>query len=121
MKKTTLILGASPKPSRFAYKAVRSLQRRDIPLIAIGRKDVDLDGILIKTGKPTDIPDVHTVALYLNKERQKEYYDYILSLKPKRIIFNPGTTNPELAELALANDIEVIDDCLLVMLNTGRF
>ncbi len=121
MEKTTLILGASPKPSRFAYKAVRSLQRRDIPLIAIGRKEVDLDGILIKTGKPKDIPKVHTVALYLNKESQKEYYDYILSLKPSRIIFNPGTTNPDLAELALKNDIEVVNDCLLVMLNTGRF
>jgi len=121
MEKRTLVLGASPKPHRFAYKAVRSLQRREIPLIAIGRKDVDLDGILIRTGKPADIDQVHTVALYLNAERQKEYYDYILSLKPKRIIFNPGTRNPELAELALDNDIEVVDDCLLVMLNTGRF
>lgn len=121
MDKRTLVLGASPKPSRFAYKAVRSLQRRAIPLIAIGRKDVDLDGINIRTGKPTDIEPIHTIALYLNSERQLEYYDYILALKPKRLIFNPGTTNPELAELALQNDIEVVNDCLLVMLNTGRF
>lgn len=121
MEKRTLVLGASPKPHRFAYKAIRSLQRRDVPLVAIGKKDVDLDGIIIRTGKPTDIDQVHTVALYLNAVRQKEYYEYILSLKPKRIIFNPGTTNPELAELALKNNIEIVDDCLLVMLNTGRF
>ena len=121
MEKRTLVLGASPNPSRFAYKAVRSLQRRDIPLVAIGRKDVDLDGILIRTGQPMDMDPIHTVALYLNAERQKEFYDYIISLKPVRIIFNPGTTNPELAEIAIQNNIEVINDCLLVMLNTGRF
>lgn len=121
MEKRTLVLGASPKPHRFAYKAIRSLQRREIPLIAIGRKDVDLDGILIRTGKPKDIDQVHTVALYLNAENQREYYDYILDLKPVRIIFNPGTSNPELAEMALDRGIEIVDDCLLVMLNTGRF
>ena len=121
MEKRTLVLGASPKPHRFAYKAVRSLQRRDIPLIAIGKKDVDLEGIKIRTGKPLDIEPIHTVALYLNAERQREYYDYIIGLKPNRIIFNPGTTNSELAELASQKGIEVIDDCLLVMLNTGRF
>ena len=121
MEKRTLVLGASPKPSRFAYKAVRSLQRRDIPLVAIGRKDADLDGIKIRTGKPTDIEKINTVALYLNAEHQREYYDYIISLKPVRIIFNPGTTNPELAELALQSGISVVNDCLLVMLNTDRF
>ncbi|MDX2413826.1 MAG: CoA-binding protein [Bacteroidales bacterium] len=121
MNKRTLVLGASPKPSRFAYKAVRSLQRRDIPIVAIGRKDAELDGILIRTGKPKDIDTIHTVALYLNVESQKEFYDYILDLKPKRIIFNPGTTNPEFAEMAAQKGIDVINDCLLVMLNTGRF
>ena len=121
MEKRTLVLGASPNPNRFAYKAVRSLQRRDIPLVAIGRKDTDLDGIKIRTGKPADIGVIHTVALYMNAELQKEYYDYILSLKPKRIIFNPGTRNPDFAEIAREKGIEVVDDCLLVMMNTGRF
>lgn len=121
MNKRTMILGASPKPSRFAYKAVRSLQRRNIPIIAIGRKDIDLDGIKIRTGKPLDTEPVHTIALYLNVDNQKEYYDYILDLNPKRIIFNPGTSNPELESLAREKNIEVINDCLLVMLNTGRY
>lgn len=121
MEKRTLVLGASPNPDRFAYKAVRSLQRRDIPLVAIGRKDADLDGIKIRMGKPLDIGEIHTVALYMNADLQKEYYEYILKLKPRRIIFNPGTRNPEFSETARAKGIEVVDDCLLVMLNTGRF
>lgn len=121
MDKRTLVLGASPNPSRFAYKAVRSLQRREIPIVAIGRKDTNLDGIQIRTGKPMDIEPIHTVALYLNPERQKDFYDYILDIKPKRIIFNPGTTNPELEDMARKEGIEVVNDCLLVMINTGRY
>lgn len=121
MEKITLVLGASPNPDRFAYKAIRSLQRRNIPVIAIGRRDVDLDGLKIKKGMPADIGPVHTITLYMNAKNQKEYYDYMLSLQPKRIVFNPGTTNPEFAELAKEKGIEVIDDCLLVMLNTGKF
>ena len=121
MEKRTLVLGASPNPSRFAYKAVRSLQRRDIPVVAIGRKDVDLEGIKIRQGKPNDIGDIHTVTMYMNSKFQSEYYDYILSLKPKRIIFNPGTTNPELAELAMQNGIEVRNECMLIMLSNNKF
>jgi len=121
MEKKTLVLGVSDNPSRFAYKAIRSLQRRDIPIVAIGRKDIDLDGIKIRKGQPAGVEGVHTVSLYMNSSLQKEYYDYILSLKPRRIIFNPGTRNPELAEMAVIDGIEVVDDCMLVMLNTGRF
>ena len=122
MDKTTLVLGASPNPNRFAYKAIRSLQRRSIPVVAIGRRDVDLDeNLRIRKGKPSDIGKIHTVTLYMNAKFQQEYYDYIIKLSPKRLIFNPGTTNPELAEKAREAGIEVIDDCLLVMLNTGKF
>lgn len=121
MEKTTLVLGASSKPDRFAYKAIRSLQRRNIPVIAIGRKDVDLDGIKIRQGQPTDIGPVHTITLYLNPRNQEEYYDYILSLEPSRIIFNPGTSNPLLADIARSKGIEVIEECMLIMLNSSRF
>jgi uncharacterized protein len=122
MDKTTLVLGASPNPNRFAYKAIRSLQRRNIPIVAIGRRDVDLDDMIkIRRGKPVDIGRIHTVTLYMNSKFQEEYYEYILALNPKRLIFNPGTTNPVLAEMARKAGIEVIDDCLLVMLNTGKF
>jgi len=121
MEKTTVVLGASPKPDRFAYKAVRSLQRRNIPVIAIGRKDTDLDGIKIRKGKPTDIGPVHTVTLYLNPRNQEEYHDYILSLEPKRIIFNPGTRHPEFAQRARDKGIEVVEGCMLIMLNSSKF
>jgi predicted CoA-binding protein len=121
MEKTTLVLGASPKPDRFAYKAVRSLQRRNIPVIALGRKDANLDGIKIRKGMPGDIGHVHTVTLYLNAKNQEEYYDYIISLQPSRIIFNPGTWNPDLAELARSHNIEVVRDCMLIMLNSSKF
>ncbi len=122
MDKTTLVLGASPNPNRFAYKAIRSLQRRNIPVVAIGRRDVDVDDTLkIRKGKPLDIGRIHTVTLYMNAKFQAEYYDYILKLEPKRLIFNPGTANPELAEKAKKAGIEVIEDCLLVMLNNGKF
>ncbi len=122
MEKTTLVLGASPNPNRFAYKAIRSLQRRGIPVVAIGRRDVDLDeNLKIRKGKPKDVGTIHTVTLYMNAKFQAEYYDYILSLEPRRLIFNPGTTNPELAELARKEGIEVVDNCLLVMLSHDKF
>jgi predicted CoA-binding protein len=122
MDKTTLVLGASPNPNRFAYKAIRSLQRRNIPVVAIGRRDVDLDdSIKIRKGKPLDIGAIHTIALYMNSKFQEEYYDYILKIHPRRIIFNPGTSNPYLAEISRSAGIEVVDDCLLVMLNSGKF
>jgi uncharacterized protein len=121
MEKTTLVLGASAKPERFSYDAVRSLQRNNIPVIAIGRRDADLGDIKISKNMPEGITGIHTVTLYMSAANQKEYYSSIFSLNPKRIIFNPGTINPELAELARKKGIEVVDACMLVMLNKGTF
>jgi hypothetical protein len=121
MDKTTLVLGASPNPDRFSYKAIARLQRKKIPIIAIGRRDADIGNLKIIKGIPDNIGSVHTVSMYMNAKNQKEFYDYIFSLHPKRIIFNPGTINPELADAARKKGIEVIEDCMIVMLNTGRF
>lgn len=121
MKKVTLVLGASPNPERYAYKAIVELQRRNIPVVAIGTKDSDLGNLKIKTGMPDDMGEIHTITLYLNAKHQKEYYDYLLSLNPKRIIFNPGTSNPEFAGIARRKGIEVVNDCMLIMLNTGKY
>lgn len=121
MEKVTLVLGASPNPDRFSYKAVKSLQRRNVPVIAVGRRDADLGNLKIRKGMPEGLGFVHTIAMYMSAKNQKEYYNYILSLHPKRIIFNPGTINPELAEIARRESIEIVDGCLLVMLNTGKF
>lgn len=121
MEKVTVVLGASPKPTRFSYKAVNSLYRRNIPVIPIGNKHGDIKGIEIVLNTPP-LDHVHTVSMYLNPGRQKEYYKYIVrDLRPRRIIFNPGSQNPELAELARKEGIEVVEDCMLVMLNSGKF
>jgi predicted CoA-binding protein len=121
MAKKTLVLGASPKPERFSYEAIRSLQRNKIPVVALGKREADLCDIRIRKGMPGFITGVHTVTMYLSARYQVEYYSFILSLKPRRIIFNPGTFNPELARMAIQNGIEVVDDCMLMMLNRGLF
>ena len=121
MRKTTLVLGASNNPERFSCKAIMSLKREMIPVIAVGRRESSLGDIRIRKGMPSDIKGIHTITLYLSAKFQKEYYDYILSLKPRRIIFNPGTANPELEQIAVKHGIEVVSDCMLVMIGQGRF
>jgi uncharacterized protein len=120
-KKTTLVLGASPNPDRVSYQAIKLLKQFNIPVIALGKKPYEDHELKIISGMPEDIGPVHTVTLYLGSLNQVEYYDYILSLKPERIIFNPGTVNPELAEISQKEGIQTIEACMLVMLNTGQF
>src|SRR5690242_2618227 len=100
----TLVMGATDNPSRYAYLAVRNLLRYGHEVVAIGRKEKDVLGVTIHHG-PVDIKDVNTVTLYLNPRNQEEWLDYIIGLKPKRIIFNPGTENPELIKRARENGI----------------
>jgi predicted CoA-binding protein len=121
IEKPTLVLGASPNPDRFSNKAIKSLQKSNIPVVAVGKRCAEVNGLTILKGMPTNIGSIHTITLYLSSKNQIEYYDYILSLQPKRIIFNPGTTNPELAEAAKLKGIEVVNDCILVMINSGKF
>lgn len=120
--KKTVILGASPNPSRYAYTAAGMFHERNMPFVPVGIKKGNVFGheILDLRSEPA-IEDVHTVTLYIGPHNQKEWYNYILSLKPKRIIFNPGTANPELYTMAAENNIEVVPACNLVMLSTGQF
>lgn len=120
MSKKTLILGASPNPERHSNKALIRLKRYGHEVVAIGSKNVIVDGVEIIVGQPM-ITDVHSIAMYINPTLQVNYYDYILSLKPKRIIFNPGTENYELINLARQNNIEVIEGCVLVLLVTNNY
>lgn len=119
-EKLTLVVGASPNPERYSYKAVALLNEYQQPVIPLGIRKGDINGIEIIQGKPM-LENIHTISLYLGPERQKAYYDYLLSLNPKRIIFNPGTENPVFYEMAQANDVELIEHCTLVMLNSGMF
>ncbi|MFL5746685.1 MAG: CoA-binding protein [Niastella sp.] len=118
--KKTMVLGASANPARYSFLAINSLRKHQHPVVALGRRMGKVLDVDITTEKdPQDTVD--TVTLYLNPANQKEYYDYILSLRPKRIIFNPGTENPELSELAKANGIQPMEACTLVLLSTGQY
>ncbi|MDB5252930.1 MAG: CoA-binding protein [Flaviaesturariibacter sp.] len=118
--KKTVVLGASDNPSRYSYLAVRKLTAHQHPVVAIGRKKGSVAGVEIGT-ETEPAADVDTVTLYLNPTNQKPYYDYILGLKPKRIIFNPGTENEELMDRAEEAGIEPVVACTLVMLSTGQY
>lgn len=119
-KKKTLVLGASENPARYSNLALKKLVAHNHEVIAIGRKNGKVNGIEISTDQK-NIDGVDTVTLYLNPQNQKPYYDYILSLNPKRIIFNPGTENDELESLAAKMGIKTQEACTLVMLSTGQY
>ncbi|MBC7829398.1 MAG: CoA-binding protein [Chitinophagaceae bacterium] len=118
--KKTLVLGASDNPSRYSYLALNRLVSKGHPVVAVGRKKTAVAGVEIDKEKK-GFENVDTVTLYLNPNNQKEYYDYIISLKPKRIIFNPGTENEELYDLARKNNIQTMEACTLVLLSTGQY
>lgn len=116
----TLIIGASSNPERYANMALKSLLKHQHEVLAVGLKKETVEGITIETEK-IPFTGVHTVTLYLNPVRQQEYYDYIVSLKPERVVFNPGTENPELYRLLEANGIGYEIACTLVLLTTNQF
>lgn len=119
--KKTLVIGASTNPERYSYLAINSLKKHGQEVVAIGRKEGEVNGVKIQTGQPM-FTDIDTVTLYLNLSHQEEYYDYLLNqVKPKRIIFNPGAENFDLAIRASEAGIEPVEACTLVMLATGQF
>jgi predicted CoA-binding protein len=118
--KKTVVLGASDNPGRYSYLAIKKLDAYGHPVVAIGKKKGTVSGISIETQHVNE-QEVDTITLYLNPNNQVPYYDYILSLKPKRIIFNPGTENPDLIRQAKENNIDPVIGCTLVMLSTGQY
>ena len=119
-EKLTLVLGASENPSRYANIAVKRLQNNKLPVVAVGYREGSINGTKIQKEFPRDA-DIHTVTLYLSRKNQVQYQDDIINLKPKRVIFNPGTANQPFEDLLEKNDIEVVDACTLVMLSSGEF
>lgn len=120
--KKTVIVGATPNPSRYAFLAARDLTHHEHEIIPLGIKKGEVLGkpILNIFEKPP-ISDVDTVTLYIGPQHQPEWYDYLIGLKPKRIIFNPGTENPEFEKMAEEKGIETLEACTLVMLRTGQY
>ena len=118
--KKTLILGASLKTDRYSNYAIHSLIEAKHEVVGVGLKEGEVDGARIYKGLPK-FENIHTVTLYLNPKRQKDYYDYVISLHPKRVIFNPGTKNMEFEKLLEENNIFYEDACTLVLLSTGQY
>jgi len=116
----TLVLGASANSERYSFIAISRLLQYNHEVVAIGLRQDAVFGIQFNIGFPK-LEGVHTVTLYLNPFRQKEYYDYILSLKPNRVIFNPGTENPDFYKILEANNIQYEVACTLVLLATNQY
>jgi hypothetical protein len=120
MVKKTLVLGTSSNPERYSYKALNKLIEKKIDVKAIGNSLDFARGVKIHKLK-IPFKNIHTVTIYLNKIRQREYYDYIISLNPQRVIFNPGTENPDFY-LQLKNKfINYTEACTLVLLSTNQY
>jgi len=118
--KTTLVIGASDNPERYSYKAIKMLRGHGHPVVAVGRHPGQVEDVEFLQEIPKDLhPD--TVTLYINTLIQKEYYDKVVALKPRRVIFNPGTENAEFESLVQKNGIEPIEACTLVLLSTNQF
>jgi uncharacterized protein len=122
MNKKTVIIGATTNPSRYAYMAAEMLTNYKHQIVPVGIKKGEVmdQPILDINAKPT-INEVDTVTLYIGPQHQPEHYDYLLSLKPKRFIFNPGTENPEFEKIIEVSGAEAIEACTLVMLRTGQY
>ena len=118
--KKTLVLGASFKTERYSNLAVHRLLENNYDVVGIGLKEGAIEKVTVYTGMPL-LKNIHTITLYLNPKRQVAYYDYILSLQPKRIIFNPGTENTELERLLEKNNIFFERACTLVLLSTKQY
>jgi len=122
MNKKTVIIGATTNPSRYAYFAADRLVNSGHEIVPVGIKKGEVFGQeILNIREFPKVKDVDTITLYLGARHQPEYYDYFLSLNPKRIIFNPGTENPELVKLANEKGIETENACTLVMLGSGVY
>ncbi len=118
--KKTLVIGGSENPARYSNRAIRMLRENGVDVVSIAKREGKVFDVDIKTEFPKD-DNIHTVTMYLGAPRQSEYYNQLLELKPKRVIFNPGAENSELAEMLENNGVETLEACTLVMLSTGQF
>jgi uncharacterized protein len=120
MTKSTLVIGASLKESRYSNICVKTLVSGRFPVTAIGLREGLINQIQVQSGFP-ELHNIHTVTLYLGPENQASWYDYVLKLNPERVVFNPGTENQEFEDMLSAAGIEVVEDCTIMMVQGGRY
>ncbi len=118
--KKTLVLGATTKSDRYAFRAINMLVEKGHSVLAIGQNAGEVAGIKIRT-KAIPVKNIDTITLYLNPKNQRDYYNYIVESQPKRVVFNPGTENPELYQLLELNNIKVDVACTLTLLVTNQY
>lgn len=120
MNKKTLVIGASENPERYSHKAILALQKHEHDVVALAKRTGQVNGVQIQTHFPVE-EELNTVTLYVGAKHQPHYYKHIIDLKPKRVIFNPGTENTEFATLLTENGIEAEEACTLVLLSIGNY
>lgn len=120
MSKKTLIIGATPNTDRYAYRAAHMLTQHGHPIVNVGIKKGEVAGVPILNGHP-EVEEVDSVTLYIGPDKQQDYEDYILSLKPKRVIFNPGTENEAFEAKLEQHGVQALEACTLVLLSTGNY
>jgi predicted CoA-binding protein len=120
MEKKTLVLGASTNAERFSFQAVRKLKFGHVPVVAVGLREGEIHGVKVEKPFPK-FENIHTVTLYIGPKNLPAYFDYIISLHPRRVIFNPGTEEPAFANRLREEGIEVVFACTLIMLSNGRY
>lgn len=118
--KRTLVIGASENPSRYSFLAVQKLKAYGHQVLLIGRKAGLIFGETIHLQK-VQWDEIDTVTLYINPSHQQDYYSYIVSLNPKRVIFNPGTENPDFENILIGKNIIPVEACTLVLLSIGKY
>jgi len=118
--KKTLIIGATTKPEKAAFKAIEMLVAKGHSVLALGQNAGEVSGIKIST-KAVPVTKIDTISLYINPTRQRDYYNYIVEAKPKRVLFNPGTENPEFYQLLELNNIKFEAACTLVLLTLNKY
>lgn len=122
VSKKTVIIGATNNPSRYAFLAADMLTAYGHEIVPVGIKQGEVMGVpILPIQQQPAIADVDTITLYIGPQHQPEWYHYLLSLRPKRIIFNPGTENEELARMAEGQGVETLEACTLVMLRSGQY
>jgi predicted CoA-binding protein len=122
MNKTTLVIGASENPDRYANKALKLLLSNQHTVHAFGKQKGEVSGVKIETAMENFRgADIDTVTLYLNPTNQEKYYQDIIDLKPARVIFNPGTENDVFQDMLQKADIDFEEACTLVLLHTGQY
>jgi predicted CoA-binding protein len=118
--KKTVVIGASDNPERYSYRAVRMLKQHGHPVVAVGLRKGEIDGVTIQTTQEK-VADVDTVTLYVGPQNQEPWLNYIVQLKPERVIINPGTENAHLHDFLVQHNIEPVEACTLVMLSVGNY